>query len=164
ASFRLLPHPWNMTPVGAIALFGGATLPGRRAAWVIPTVILLLGDLVLGFHRLMPFVYGSFALNVGLGLGMRQGWTAGGVMVRSLVGSLVFFLITNFGNWACFDTYPKTPAGLLACYGAGLPFLRNGVAGDLLYSAVLFGGLWLAERRIPGLRERSASTLPVPTP
>lgn len=81
-------------------------------------------------------------------------------MIASLLGSGLFFLVTNFGVWVCLETYPKTSAGLMECYGAGLPFLRNGLLGDLFYAGLLFGGLHLAERRFLSLREPTLVPIP----
>ncbi len=153
AAVRLLPHPWNFTPIGAMALFGGAQFASKRAAFLLPLAALFLSDLVLGFHRLMPFVYGCFALTVCLGFWVHHQRRAGRIIIASVTSAVVFFLVTNFSVWACFDTYPKTATGLLECYVAGLPFLRNGLLGDLFYAGVLFGGLALAERRFTSLRE-----------
>ncbi len=150
---RLLPHPWNFTPIGAMALFGGAQFASKRAAFVLPLAALFLGDLVLGLHRLMPFVYGCFALTVCLGFWLRRRPGAGRVALASLISSVVFFLVTNFSVWACLDTYPMNAAGLLECYVAGLPYFRNGLLGDLFYASGLFGGLALAQRRFMSLRE-----------
>ena len=63
-----------------------------------------------------------------------------------LVGAVQFFLITNFGAWLFLNSYPKTLGGLVACYVAGVPFFWNTLAGDMFFSGVLFGGLFLAER------------------
>lgn len=153
AAVRLLPHPWNFTPIAAMALFGGAQFASKRAAFLMPLTALFLGDLVLGLHRLMPFVYGCFALTVCLGFWVRRQPRAGRIVIASVVSSTVFFFVTNFSVWAYLDTYPKNATGLLECYVAGLPFLRNGLFGDLLYAGVLFGGLALAERRFTSLRE-----------
>ena len=153
AAVRLLPHPWSFTPIGAMALFGGAQFASKRAAFLMPLAALFLGDLVLGFHQLMPFVYGSFALTVCLGFWVRRQPRAGRIVIASVAGSTLFFLVTNFSVWICFDTYPKNTSGLLECYVAGLPFFRNGLLGDLLYASVLFGGLALAERRFTSLRK-----------
>ena len=153
AAARLLPHPWNFTPIGAMALFGGAQFAGKRAAFLVPLAALFLSDLMLGLHSLMPFVYGCFALTVCLGFWVRRNASAGRIAVASLISSTVFFLVTNFGVWACLNTYPKNAGGLLECYAAGLPFYRNGVLGDLFYAGLLFGALALAQRRFTALRE-----------
>ena len=100
-----------------------------------------------GFTRLMPAVYGSFALIVGLGLLQRSRPGVLLVATAAVGASLSFFIITNFAVWAQFDSYPHTAAGLAASYLAALPYLWNTLAGDLFYSAVLFGGFALMARR-----------------
>lgn len=158
AAARLLPHPWNFTPIGAMALFGGAQFTSKRAAFLLPLTALFLSDLVLGPHRLMPFVYGCFALTVCLGFWVRRQPRAGRIVIASVVSSTVFFLVTNFSVWAVFDTYSKNAAGLLECYVAGLPFYRNGLLGDLFYSGLLFGALTLAQQQFAVLREPRLSS------
>jgi hypothetical protein len=157
AALRLLPHPWNVTPIGAMALFGGATLGASPLAFVAPLAALFLSDLFIGFHKLMPAVYVAFALVVAIGVAIRRRRTPARIVLAMLAGSVVFYLVTNFAVWAFGSWYPKSPAGLAACYIAGLPFLRNTMAGDLFYAAVLFGGLALAERQFPALREAEAA-------
>lgn len=153
AAARWLPHPWNFTPIGAMALFGGAQFASKRAALLLPMTALFVGDLIIGLHSLMPFVYGCFALTVCLGFWVRQNRSAVRIVVASLTSAIGFFLVTNFSVWACFDTYPKNVTGLMECYVAGLPFLRNGLLGDLFYAGILFGGWALAERKFTSLRE-----------
>jgi hypothetical protein len=150
---RLLPHPPNFTPIGAMALFGGACFASRWQAFFVPLAALFLGDLVLGFHKLMPVVYGSFALEVCIGLWLRGRRKLLPIASAALAGSVMFFVIWNFGVWALLGSYPMTPAGLLACYIAGIPFFGNELLGDAVYCTVLFGGLALAESAFPRLRE-----------
>jgi hypothetical protein len=150
---RLLPHPTNFTPIAAIALFGGACFAKRWQAFFVPLAALFLGDLVLGFHILMPVVYGSFALEVCLGLWLRRRRKLLPVASAALAGSVMFFVVWNFGFWALGGSYPMTPVGLLACYIAGIPFFGNELLGDAVYCTVLFGGLALAESAFPRLRE-----------
>ena len=157
AALRLLPHPPNFTPIGAMALFSGAYL-GRRGALalVAPLGALLLSDLVLGFYRGMPTVYFSVALIVLIGaLALRRvsPIRLGGA---ALASSVLFFVATNFGMWLSSGFYPRTLAGLEACYVAAIPFFQNTVAGDLFYSALLFGGFAVLERIVPRLRPQSA--------
>ena len=115
ATVRLLPHPPNFTPIAAVALFGGCQFTDRRAAFAVPLAAMLLGDLVIGFHSLMPVVYGCFALTTCLGIWLRPrpGLAATAGVVAA--GAALFFTVTNFANWVLFDTYPNTSAGLLLC-------------------------------------------------
>jgi len=158
AAARIAPHPWNFTPVGAMALFGGAMLRDRRAAFLLPLAALFAGDIVLGLYKSMWIVYASFLVSVAIGFwlrGRRTIWRVGGA---TLLGSLQFFVVTNFGVWAMGGLYPKTGAGLAACYVAGIPFFWNTLAGDAMYATLLFGGFALAERFFPALRAGEASS------
>src|SRR3989344_1820958 len=94
---RLIPHPWNFTAIGAIALFGGSFVPSKKLSLVLPLASLILSDLVLGFHSTMVFVYAAFSLNVLLGWGLRDNQTPVKVTSYALLSSSLFFLITNFG-------------------------------------------------------------------
>lgn len=152
AIFRLVPHPPNFSPIAAMALFSGAYLPRRGLAFAAPLGAMLLSDAVLGFHSGMPVVYGSLALIVGLGFLLSTKRTAGRIALAAIASSVLFYLITNFAVWASGDMYPTTLAGLAACYVAAIPFFQNSLAGDLLFTALLFGGFALAERLMPALR------------
>lgn len=157
AALRLVPHPANFSPIGAMALFGGAMLATttsahRSLALLLPLAALFLSDLVLGFHSSMPAVYVAF-LVVGL-IGMLMGSKASIARLAggSLSGSFVFYAITNFAVWAQSGMYAKTGAGLVECYVAALPFLQNALAGDLFFTAVFFGAWALVEKAVPQLR------------
>jgi len=105
-----------------------------------------------GFYRVIPIVYLSFCLSVLLGrlFGNRQ--SPLGLSAATLLGATQFFLVTNFAMWAFGNTYAKSPAGLLSCYVAGMPFFGNTLASDSLYVLILFGGFALVERLSPALR------------
>lgn len=159
AAARLLPHPPNFTPIAAMALFGGCHFASKPSAFGVPLAAMFLSDLLLGygFHAVLPFVYGSFALTVCLGLLIRPRrtpLTIGGV---TLAASVSFFLVTNFGVWVQGHLYPRTLEGVVACYIAAIPFFRNTLAGDAFYTLALFGGFALAQARFPVLREPLAT-------
>jgi hypothetical protein len=149
---RLIPHPPNFTPIGAMALFGGACLADRRLAILMPLVTLFLSDLFLGPHVLIPVVYGSFALNVLLGRWLRSRRTVVNTAAVTLLGSVHFFVTTNFACWLLW--YSHTVEGFVTCYVSAIPFFQNTLLGDAVYAACLFGALALAERGFPVLRER----------
>jgi hypothetical protein len=154
AALRMVPHPMNFAPIGALALFGAAYFSSKRAALVVPLLSLVAGDIFTGFHPLIPYVYASFLVSVAIGFWLRRkrsAWRIGGATVA---GAIQFFLITNFALWASsIGNYPKNAAGLAECYIAGLPLFWNTLAGDAFYVALLFGGMALAEKRFPSLRE-----------
>lgn len=167
ALYRLIPHWPNVTPVAALALFGAATFERKWLGLVGPLAAMLLSDALIGFHGSMSAVYISFALTWLLGsytLSQRQ--SAGRLAAVSVASSVLFFLITNFAVWyapgAATGFYPQTVQGLMTCYAAGLAFYDgqsfalNGLAGDLFFSGLLFGGYALLQYRFPTLRKQRA--------
>jgi hypothetical protein len=141
---------WNAMPVGALGLFAGARWRGW-AAWLVPSLVMLLSDLLLieplarqnfaAFSWSRPVLYASLTLYVVLGRLTNRFGGSWSVIGGSILGSLQFFLISNFLAWLGDDglLYTKTFGGLMDCYVAGLPFLRNTAAGDLLYTGLFFG-------------------------
>ncbi len=158
AVVRILPHPWNFTPIGAMAIFSGAMFRDRRVAFLFPLVALFAGDLFVGIHRLIPVVYASFLLSVLIGTSLTNNRAILRISGAVFLGALQFFLVTNFSIWRIFDTYPHTPAGLATCYLAGLPLFGNTLASDAIYSTLFFGAFALAEKLYPSLSEPVAQT------
>jgi hypothetical protein len=177
AALRLGPHPWNFTPVGAIAIFAGAMVRDRRVAFLFPLLVMFATDAVIGFNKLSPLVYASFLISVLIGrvvVGARlqpgqrakraseshpesntspRKHPVPQIAAATFLGALQFFLITNFGVWAFLNSYPRTAAGLATCYVAGIPLFWNTLAGDAVYATLLFGAFALAERFAPRLRQ-----------
>lgn len=152
ALFRLLPHPPNFVPVAAMALFAGATFSDTRFAYLVPLAAMFLSDLILGLHAGMPVVYVSLAITVWIGTHLQGRARILRVGGAAVAGSVVFFVLTNFGVWLSSGMYPLSLEGLIACYVAAIPFFHNTLAGALFYSAVLFGAFAWLERRHPALR------------
>lgn len=144
---RLAPHAPNVTPIAAVALFSGVYLTGRWS-WLVPIVALLATDAVIGWYDrpVMASVYGSFALVGWLGYAVRNHRTPATIAGASLVGSILFFLITNAAVWAWGHLYPLTMTGLLTSYVNALPFFRNTLLGDLGYTALIFSAYALVSR------------------
>jgi hypothetical protein len=136
---RLLPHAPNMTAVGAVAFFSGAKFDSRKA--VLATLaIMLISDMCIGFHSLMWATYGSMILAVFMGRWIGQKRGMGRIVGGVFVSSLIFFIITNFTVWATTPLYPKTIDGLITCYVMALPFFRNSIVGDMIFSFLFFFG------------------------
>ena len=146
---RLVPHPWNATPVMAIALLSGAYL-SRRWSILLPLTIIVLSDLLIGWHNTIPFTWSAFVFTGVLGWWVRQRPTAWRIIGSSLIGSVLFFIVTNFGVWVVGELYPRTAAGFWECYVAAIPFFRGTLLGDLVYVTVFFGTYHLVTR--PHLR------------
>ncbi len=160
AATRLFPHPPNMTPLGAMALFGSAYFAKKYWSVVIPLAALFVSNLVLnnvmyaqyydGFVWFTPqtlWVYGAMVLVALLGMGLLKKVTAGRVVIGALAASLIFFLVTNMGSWLYDPIYTKDFNGLLQSYAAGIPFLRNSIIGNLVFSGALFGIYHFATQR-----------------
>jgi hypothetical protein len=163
ALYRLVPYYldlghdarfwWNLTPVGALGLFAGARLRSPLA-WLLPVVAMFLSDLLLirplaeaglpAFSRGTVFIYASFAVYAFLGwaaANLPGRWRLAGIGGACLVGSVQFFIVSNFAVWLFQGGllgYPETLAGLIQCYAAALPFFRNTVGGDVLFTAGFF--------------------------
>lgn len=153
AATRLAPHWWNLTAVGAVCLFGGAYFQRKWPALLVPLAALAVSDVVLQMfiypdHGPNYFKYVCFAATVPLGLLLRGRTKLLPVASATLAATALFFLLSNFGVWFFGDgsaerMYPLTPAGLLACYVAAIPFSLNMLYGNLLFSGLLFGGMEL---------------------
>lgn len=144
---------WNFASLGAISLFSGAMFKNKPYALALPLLALLASDIYVeitkgyGFYGVSQyFVYGSMVLIVLLG-GLMKRINVINVLGLSVAGSLVFFLLTNFGTWFAgfYPTatvpamYPMNLAGLMTCMEMGIPFYKNTLISDVLFSGVLFG-------------------------
>lgn len=140
AFFRLLPHPPNVAPIAGLALFSGAMVKNKKLSFIIPLTAMLVSDFFLGFYNVMVFVYGSFMITVIIGILIQNRKSFGYLIGASLLSSVLFFLITNFGVWFVSGMYTHTFVGLMNTYAMGLPFFRNTIFGDLFYVLTIFYG------------------------
>jgi hypothetical protein len=141
---RFLPHPANFAPVAAIALFSARYLP-KKLAFILPLSIMFISDLFLGFYGLeMIFVYGSFVLAGIIGLLSRHQKISSFIPFSSFSSSIIFFLVTNFGVWLTTTMYAKNLVGLSSCFILAIPFFRNTLVSDLLYTTIFVGGYEIA--------------------
>lgn len=135
---RLIPHPPNFAPIGGLALFSGSHFK-KKIVLLIPLTAMFLSDIFLGFHKTIPYVYVSFIIIALIGgLIKNSKWQS--LLKASLISSVLFFLITNFGVWATGSMYQKNLGGLMQCYGFGVPFFRNTLISDLFYTFSFFYG------------------------
>ncbi|MDP3725525.1 MAG: hypothetical protein Q8R20_03600 [Nanoarchaeota archaeon] len=145
---RLLPHPPNIVPMGALALFAGAR---GKTKWSMgaPLAAMAISDLVIGLYnwKIMAVVYGSFFAAALLGRVIKKDFSAEKTVIATFAGGVIFFLATNVAVWAFSPWYAKNLAGLLESLMMGLPFWRNSMIGDLFYGAIFFGIYALAERK-----------------
>lgn len=177
ACFRFVNIAPNFSPITGMALFGAAYFSRKYLALVIPFLAIWGSNMVLdnliyaqyydGFQWFsQPYVFGAFGLIVLLGFGMFKKVTFGRVIGASLIASVLFFLVTNFGSWMGGALYPKTLDGLMMSYAAGIPFITNpgaehyfflnSVVGNLFFTGLLFGSFELVKMRFPQLSKVKA--------
>lgn len=135
---RLLPHPPNFSPIAAMALFGGVYF-SKKYALIIPLIVLFISDIFLGFHSTIPFVYGSFLITGIIGLWLKDHRDFKSILAGTLLSSVLFFLITNFGVWLVGSLYSKNITGLIHSYVMAIPFFRYSIVGDLFFTGIFFG-------------------------
>tara|TARA_Y100000590_G_scaffold433517_1_gene550665 strand:- start:4736 stop:5248 length:513 start_codon:yes stop_codon:yes gene_type:complete len=129
---RLIPHPWNFTPILAAGIFSGFYFKNFILSFFIVVFSMFLGDLYIGFHDTMFFTYISLAFSVALGL-LIKNFRFNEILFSGLISSSVFFIITNFGAWLTLDMYEKNFNGLLQSYILAIPFFHNTLISTLLY-------------------------------
>jgi len=137
---RFLPHPANFAPIGAIAIFSGLYLP-KKWALILPLAAMFFSDLFIGFYAwpIMLSVYSGFIIMGLIGLAVRKNKKLSTILGGTILGSVIFYLLTNGAVWAFGSLYPPTAAGLLQSYYMAIPFFRNSLLGDLFYTGILVG-------------------------
>lgn len=162
---RILPHPFNFSPIAAMCLVGGAYFSNKIFAIIVPLLAVFVSDIII-----MNFVYSSdsfvflydgfywpyatFALIAIMASFSLKKVTMPRVIGSSLGASIIFFVVTNFACWPGSTLYTQDINGIMACYAAGIPFFGGTVAGDLIYSGILFGAIELAKPRLSFLAQR----------
>ncbi len=147
---RLIPHPANFAPIGAMALFGAAYITNRVLSILVPIIAMWLSDMVLtnvvysqyydGFQWYGNlWVYAAFLGIAVIGFVLLKKVNLTSFLGASVLAAIAFFLITNFGTWMSTPLYPKTGVGLIAAYTAGLPFFLNTLLGNLVFGGLMFG-------------------------
>lgn len=163
---RLLPHPPNVTPIAAMALFAGAHFGNRKIAFLLPIAAMLVSDLVLGLTvygfsmlKSQPVVYLCMLITVAIGRLIQNNKSVLKIASATFANAILFYLVTNFSVWAWSGLYPKTWSGLIGCYTAAIPFFRNSSIGDSAFVAIMFGGFAWLERFFASLREQGNPVL-----
>src|SRR3989338_3442388 len=123
---RLIPHPWNMTPITAIALFGSARF-GFKYSLMLVFAVMLITDAFIGFYdwQIMLSVYASFGMVALIGLCIKKRERAPSVILGAVSSSLLFFLVTNWAVWQFGTMYSPGLVGLAQSYVMALPFFHT---------------------------------------
>ena len=133
---RLIPHPWNFSPMLAVGVFSGFYFRQLYLSLFIVIFSMFIGDLFLGFHSTMFFTYISLVVAVLIGLYIKR-FNFTEILFSGLASSFGFFIITNFGAWLTLEMYEKNLAGLFQSYVMAIPFFHNTLISTLLYLAIL---------------------------
>lgn len=164
---RLIPHGENFAPLTAMMLFAAAYLPDRRLAIALPFAARVISDVILQSTKYVDYqsemwgnavwVYAAMIAIAAVGLWLRARVRPMPVGVATLAGAGSFFVITNFGSWLAYpQLYARSIGGLMDCYVAAIPFFRNTLISDVVFTAIFFGGFALLERYVPNMRPRTA--------
>jgi hypothetical protein len=156
--FRIIPHPANFAPIGALALMGGVMLSRKHAVW-LPLTAMAISDLIIGLHPLILWTWGSFALIAIMSSTFlaNRNIGPGKIFTGAISSGLLFFVITNFGVWLQSGLYAHTTSGLIQCYYNALPFLRNTLLGDVFFSTSFFA-LYLVTKDLKILNRFAKNT------
>ncbi len=151
----------NFTPIGAMALFGGAYFNKSWKAYLFPLLTLWISDMVLSrfvyynqwqlFYGGAYWIYGAFVIMVITGKYVLKNVSVKNVLLSALVVTFIHWIITDLGVWSAGSLYPKTIRGWWACLAAAIPFERNFLGGTLLYAAIMFGSFEWMKTKFPSL-------------
>ena len=130
---RLIPHPWNFSPILAVGIFSGFYFRQFYLSLFVVIASMFIGDLFLGFHSLMFFTYIALALAVLIGFYIKH-FKFTEILYSGLASSVSFFIITNFGAWLTHgEMYAKNFSGLMQSYVMAIPFFQNTLISTFLY-------------------------------
>ena len=137
---RLIPHVPNFSPLTAVILFSAVICKDKKYL-IMPFMALLVSDFFLGFYHIgiMLSVYGSLALVLLLGHWVKKYKNATNTLTAALSAGLLFFLITNFAVWYFGAWYAHDLSGLWLSYVMAIPFFKQTILSNLLYTGLLFG-------------------------
>lgn len=141
-AFRLIPHPWNFTPILAVCIFSGYKIKPMGLALFLPLLTIFLGDLFIGIYEGMVWVYAAYIAAIAIAIFTNKSNSVQSKVGNVIIGSISFFIISNFGVWMSGLLYPKNIDGLMVCYVAAIPFFKNTFLGTVIYS---FGFFTIAE-------------------
>ena len=162
---RMIPHPANFSPLGAIALFGAAHFSKKWQVLLIPIAATWLSDLFINnviyaqyypsftwFYDGFYWQYLSYLVIALMAIPLFKKVSKERILIGTLGSTIIFFLISNVGCWVGNSFYPQNFMGLTTCYAAGIPFLKGTMLGDIFYSLILFGSFAFAQYKLPALK------------
>jgi len=131
---RLIPHPPNFTPIIAVAIMSSCFFKNINLSIIILVISMLLSDLFIGFYYNIFFVYFSLILITIIFFKINKKINYKTLLIFSFFGSLIFYIISNFGVWMLGNLYEKNVSGLINCYVLAIPFFKNTFLSTALFS------------------------------
>ena len=137
---RLMPHPPNFTPIIAVAIMSGYFFKNINLSFLTLIVAMLVSDLFIGFYENVIFVYASLLLITFVFYKISNKINFKNLFIYSFAGSLIFFIVSNFGVWALgspgvYDiVYEKNLNGLVECYILAIPFFWNTFLSTVIFA------------------------------
>ena len=137
---RLIPHPPNFTPIIAIAIISGYFFKNINVSIIILLLAMFISDLFIGFYDNIIFVYTSLILITLIFHKISKKINFKNLFIYSFGGSLIFFLVSNFGVWVLGSpgvndiAYERTFSGLIECYVFAIPFFGNSFLSTLIFA------------------------------
>ena len=142
---RFIPHPPNFTPIVAVAIMSGYFFKNIKLSFIVLLISMLFVDIFIGFYKHMFFVYLSLFLITFVFFKMSEKINFKSLFVFGFLGSLIFFVVSNFGVWI-FGVlspvtnlpYEKSLNGLISCYFLAIPFFKNTLLSTVVFSYAAF--------------------------
>ena len=135
---RLIPHPPNFTPIIAVAIMSSCFFKNINLSIIILVISMLLSDLFIGFYYNIFFVYFSLILITIIFFKINKKINYKTLLIFSFFGSLIFYIISNFGVWMLSGIYEKNLNGLVTCYILAIPFFKNTLMSTIIFSYIAF--------------------------
>ena len=137
---RLIPHPPNFTPIIAAAIVSGYFFKNINLSLLTLLIVMLISDLFIGFYENVIFVYASLLLITFVFHKISNKINFKNLFIYGFAGSLIFFIISNFGVWALGSpgvqdiAYDKSLNGLIECYILAIPFFGNTFLSTIIFA------------------------------
>tara|TARA_B100000945_G_C20220224_1_gene520271 strand:+ start:189 stop:701 length:513 start_codon:yes stop_codon:yes gene_type:complete len=131
---RLIPHPPNFTPIIAVGILGGYFFKNLNWSLGIVFLSIFLTDLLLGFYPSMLMIYLSLAIIILSFHKLNNLMNFKNLFLYGLSGSVIFFIVSNFGVWMFDGLYEKNLEGLIKCYIMAIPFFKNTLFSTIIFS------------------------------
>ena len=144
---RLIPHPPNFTPIIAVSIMSGLLFRNFYLSLIVLLISMLLSDIIIGFHTNMIFVYLSLFLVCYISYTKVIKFNYKNLFIYSFLGSMGFFLITNFGVWLSGNLYTPDLNGLIDCYILAIPFFTNTLISTVFFSYIAYFVINIYEKK-----------------